>query len=125
MEERVSGTVYPMLHEFGRGFGSIETTMSCDDDDDDVKMCKVYPHLIHYLKATGLNIEMPTTMRGMKTKLSQIQQMLVALENVHPSLVCGYRLEFEMHASAPIDTCYDLVADYHEKEGVQEGWWLR
>lgn len=61
--EGVRGTLYPILHDFGKGLGSIEVTMSSPDND--VQSCKmqVYPHLIHYLKARGLGIEMPATVR--------------------------------------------------------------
>ena len=52
LEENVRGTVYPMLNDFGEGAGSVELSLKCARAKE-VKM-KVYPHIIHYLKAMGI-----------------------------------------------------------------------
>ena len=85
VEEGVRGTVF---HEFGEGARSVELTFDCADAKL-VKM-KVYSHLIHYLKAKGVNIEMPQTIRSMKTRLEQIQGLLMSLHGAHNTLLCGF-----------------------------------
>ena len=70
---------------------------------------KVCPHIIHYLKAMGINMELPKTMYGMKTRLGQIQKLLLFLYSAHPTLLCGFRAEFEVRVSAPIDDAHMLV----------------
>ena len=117
------GTVYPMLNDFGEGAGSVELSLECANAQE-VKM-KVYPHIIHYLKAIGINMEMPITMYGMKTRLGQIQKLLLSLHSAHPTLLCGFRAEFEVLVSAPIDDAHMLVNSYPFNDSIPDGMIIR
>ena len=118
LEENVRGTVYPMLNDFGEGAGSVELSLKCACAKE-VKM-KVYPHIIHYLKVMGVNMEMPKTMYGMKTRLGKMK-LLMSLHNAHPTLLCGFRAEFEVWVSASIDDAHMIVNSYNFNDGTPDG----
>ena len=69
----------------------------------------------------GLNQEMPQTIRGMRTRLGQLQTLLVSLDSIHPSILCGFRFEFVMYAKASINQCHELIHDFPMTDGVPDG----
>ena len=60
---RMSGEVYPMLTELGDGNGSIHSSPMRAGPQGGVTL-KVYPHLLHYLKARRISPDLPATIRG-------------------------------------------------------------
>ena len=96
LSDDTRGTVYPMLHNFGEGHGSVKFSLQSSDEDISSVNLKVYPNLVHFLKSNGLNQEMPQTLRGIRTRLGQLQTLLLTATRAHPSLLCGFRLEFEL-----------------------------
>ena len=109
-----------MLGDLGEGEGSVMMKLQHKEDNVRSLKLKVYPHLLHYLKAHGLNIKIPSTMRGMRSRLGQLQSLLMSLENIHDSLICGYRMEFVIEGRASIDECYELIYDHTMIDGVPE-----
>lgn len=78
-QEDVSGTVYLMLGEFGGGGGSIEVNF----DLPNIQSCvlKVYPKVIHYIKARNIGVDLPTTVKGIQSHVGAIEEMLMDLHD--------------------------------------------
>ena len=61
-------------------------------------------------------------MRGIKTRLGQLQSLLLTATNAYPSLLCGFRFEFEFFGDCPITTCHDIMVNYRmDGDGVPDG----
>ena len=118
IEDGIQGTVYGMLNLQD---GSVSLNIECEEENVQGITLKVYPRIIHYLKAMGLNQEMPQTIRGMRTRLGQLQTLLVSLDSIHTSILCGFRFEFVMYAKASINQCHELIHDFPMTDGVPDG----
>ena len=75
-QEDVSGTVYLILGELGGGSGSVEVNF-------DLQSCvlKVYPKVIHYIKARNIGVDLPTTVKGIQSHVGAIEEMLIDLHD--------------------------------------------
>ena len=80
-----------MLGSLGEGYGSVAIAFQVEHSH----RCtlKVYPRIVHYLKARNIGKELPTTVRGMKTRLGQVEALLVDLHASDISILCGFRFE--------------------------------
>ena len=45
----------------------------------------------------------------------------MSLHNAHPTLLCGFRAEFEVWVSASIDDAHMIVNSYNFNDGIPDG----
>ena len=56
-----------MLGILGENHRSL--SIECNTEDAHKCTLKVYPRVVHYIKARGIGIDLPSTNRGIKTRL--------------------------------------------------------
>ena len=78
--------------------------------------------VVHYLKARNLGIDLLTTNRGIKTRVGQIESLLMHLQSSDPMIVCGFKFEFVFYTKKSLLECYHLMKDFLvDHQGVTEG----
>ena len=82
-----------MIGSLGEGYGSV--SVECQLENSHRCTLKVYHRIVHYLKARNIGKELPTTVRGLKTRLGQVEALLVDLHVLDTSILCRFRFEFE------------------------------
>ena len=116
----VSGNIYPILREFGGGYGSVELNYELPH----TQTCKMkyYPKLVHCLKARNIGVDLPTTVKGYRDRVGALENMLLELNNDPGKYLCGFRFELAISGTLlSLMTCYDLVRRYRlDEEGVPE-----
>ena len=80
------GTTFPMFGSLGRGGGSVKLTSG------GIKV-KVYPVVMHVLKSTVKNCNVPLKIVTLKNKVAQLKQYLRQVRHCRTDILCGYRAE--------------------------------
>ena len=78
---------------------------------------------MHYLKARKFSFDLPTTLRGFRIKIKQLELMLSDLRSTKPELLYGFRLELMFHdTQMNLTQCYEKVMSYPlNEQGIPEG----
>lgn len=121
MNEGTKAEIYPMLGSLGDRHGSL--SIECTTRFAHKCTLKVYPRIVHYLKAHNIGIDISKTVCGLKTRLEQVEALLMHLQKSDPKIVCGFRFEFvfETAASIVVD-CYNAMRDVAvNHQGVPNG----
>ena len=120
IEDDVKGEVYPMLGVLGGGHGSVSIEFKVEHSIRST--LKVYPRVVHYLKVRNIGKELPTTNRGMKTRLGQVEALLEDLHASDAATLCGFRFELEFHTTNSLRECYNVARDFcYNSQGVPQG----
>ena len=82
------GDTFPMLGDLEESFESVSVHMSAGQISKYV--LKVYPHLVHFIKAKGVEVDLPTTIHRYKSRLGVIQDILQQLWQVDLNQYCGF-----------------------------------
>lgn len=82
--------VYPMFGDLGAGYGSTSLDIPATSNEIQLVTMKCYPRLLHNIKASGITMELPKTIRGMRTNLNQIIKFV---DNIGDN-IGGFRYEF-------------------------------
>ena len=100
-------------------FGSVSIKVQTNSSNFEVEL-KCYPRVIHFLKASGLTMNIPCTNRGMVTKLTTIHSIIhdVSTQAVP---ICGYRFEFCFYGDLTYREAYEMAISYPVVEGLPEG----
>ena len=116
----ISGNIYPMLGELGGGYGSVELNYELPHTET-CKM-KCYPKLVHFLKARNIGVDLPTTVKGYRSRVGALEQMFVELNTDPGRYLCGFRFELAISGTLlSMMQCYDQVRTYRiDDEGVPE-----
>jgi len=103
--EEGSGTIYLMLLT---NFGSVSNTLSTTDTNIYSVVIKCYPHLLHALKGSNFNTDIPSAIGGMHKKLQKISAVIDNFSSNKVNL-CGFRYEFEVRARRRLGYIFDMV----------------
>ena len=116
----ISGDIYPMLGELGGGYGSVELNYKLPH----TQTCKLkcYPKLVHYLKACNIGVDLPTTVKGYRSHVGALEQMLVELNSDPGRYLCAFHFELAISGTLlSMMQCYDQVRTYRiDDESVPE-----
>ena len=119
LREGFSGTVYPMLY----GMKFKDETKICGSVSANIKIegmryysinsleLKVYPHILHIIKGLNLNADIPTSIVGVRKKLSRIEDIITKLYQM-PDELGEYRFEFCFNGQLAIEDC-EMIADQY------------
>ena len=100
-----------MLGQLGGGYGSVELNYELPHTQS-MKL-KCYPKLVHYLKARNIGMDLPTTMKGYRSHVGALEQMLVELHADPGKYLCGFRFELAISGTLlSVMQCYDHVRRY-------------
>ena len=116
----ISGNVYPMLGELGDGYGSVE--LNYEFPHTQTTKLKCYPKLVHYLKARNIGVDLPTTVKGYRSRVGALEQMLLEFNTDPGRYLCGFCFELAISGTLlSLMQCYDQVRTYRiDDEGVPE-----
>ena len=82
LDERIKGIVYPMFYKLDGGFGSILLLMNQHPGHESIEL-KVYPHIVHTIKSFSITMEMPCSIKMMRTMLQWKNCLRKCVEFLH------------------------------------------
>ena len=109
-----------MLGELEGGFGSVE--LNYEFPHTQTTKLKCYPKLVHYLKACNIGVNLSTTVKGYRSCVGALEQMLLELNTDRGRYLYGFRFELAISGTVlSLMQCYDHVRSYRmDDEGVPE-----
>ena len=119
-EDDVLHNIYPMLGELSHGYGSVELNLELPHAQSCQLKC--YPKLVHYLKARNIGVDLPMTLKGYKSHVGALEEMLIKFNADSGRHLCGFRFELAISGTTlSLMQCNDTVIDYQmNEEGVPE-----
>ena len=94
INEGGKGEVLGMLGELGGGSGSVKIDFTYGRAQ--CVTLKMYPLLVHFVKARYISVDIPKTIRGFQTRITPVEDMLVYLHDHSQALelLTGFHHEF-------------------------------
>ena len=117
VREEFSGTVYPML--YGMKF---KDTKICGSVSANIKIEGMQYYSINSLstystKGLNLNADIPTSIVGIRKKLSRIEDIVCKLNQI-PDELGGFRFEFCFNGRLSIEECQMIVEEYTVRDSL-------
>jgi len=114
------GKTYPMFFGLGGNNGSVYMDLCGGLTNVTSVHLKVYPHIMHVLKAMHLNEEIPKSIVGIRKKLYRFENIIIKLNRMQEDLT-GYRFEFCFVGKMNIRDAHELVTSYGLEDNIPRG----
>jgi len=100
--------------------GSVCLDVNCGFTNITLLDLKIYPHVMHVLKALHINDDILKSIVKIRKKLYKIENVFIKLDRMREELT-GYRYEFCFVGNINIEDSHQLVNDYAVEDNIPFG----